>query len=98
MPGLSNELQQLITQLLGDGAVVEESKMLVDRVSGVAREVDFVAEGSVAGKKMVVSIEIRNHRRPQGVEWIEQQYAMHRDLPATYRSRLQEWIHSVGTR
>jgi hypothetical protein len=78
---LSNEFQQLITQLLGEGAVVEQSKMLTDRISGEPREVDVVAEVTVTGHTMVVSIEVRDHLRPQGVEWIEQQYAKHSRLP-----------------
>jgi hypothetical protein len=84
MPKRSNEFQQLsamLTQLLGDGAVVEESKMLTDRISGEAREVDVVGEGTVAGHKMVVSIEVREHRRPQGLEWIEQVHNKHSRLP-----------------
>jgi hypothetical protein len=86
MPKRSNEFQQLsamLTQLLGDGAVVEESKILTDRISGASREVDVVAEVTVAGHKIVVSIEVRDHRRPQGLEWIEQVHSKHSRLPTS---------------
>lgn len=66
---------------MGEGAVVEESKLLTDRITGVAREVDVVAESTVAGHKVVVSIEVRDHRRPQGLEWIEQEHSKHGRLP-----------------
>jgi hypothetical protein len=52
MPKRTNDFQKLIrmlTQLLGDNVVVEESKMLTDLVSGEPRQVDIYAEGTFAG-------------------------------------------------
>lgn len=55
--------------------------MLTDRMSGGQREVDVVAEGTVAGHNVVISIEVRDHARPQGLEWIEQAHDKHSRLP-----------------
>ena len=66
----TNDFQKLIrmlTQLLGDNAVVEESKMLADLVSGDPREVDIYAEGTFAGHTANIGIECRDHKRRQGV-------------------------------
>jgi hypothetical protein len=84
MPPRSNDFQKLIlalTQLLGDNAVVEESKMLTDLVSGEQREVDVYAEGALAGHTVKIGIECRDHQRKQGVEWVEQMRTKHERLP-----------------
>lgn len=84
MPRRTNDFQKLIrmlTQLLGDGAIVEESKMLSDLVSGEEREVDIYAEGTLAGHTVNIGIECRDHQRRQGVEWVEQMRAKHERLP-----------------
>jgi hypothetical protein len=54
MPKRTNDFQKLImmlTQFLGDNAVVEESKMLTDLMSGEQREVDIYAEGTLAANR-----------------------------------------------
>jgi hypothetical protein len=79
-----HDLQKLIrmlTQLLGDNAVVEESKMLADLVSGEPREVDIYAEGTFAGHSVNIGIECRAHQRRQGVRWVEQMHSKHERLP-----------------
>jgi hypothetical protein len=84
MPKRTNDFQKLIkmlTQLLGEGAVVEESKMLTDLVSGEDREVDIYAEGTLAGHTVNIGIECRDHQRKQGVEWVEQMRTKHERLP-----------------
>src|SRR5271156_1613885 len=84
MPKRTNDFQKLIrmlTQLLGDNAVVEESKMLTDLVSGEQREVDIYAEGTLAGHTVNIGIECRDHQRKQGVEWVEQMRTKHERLP-----------------
>lgn len=66
MPKRTNDFQKLIrmlTQLLGEGAIVEESKMLTDMVSGEQREVDIYAEGTLAGHTVNIGIECRDHQR-----------------------------------
>lgn len=80
----TNDFQKLIrmlTQLLGDNAVVEESKMLADLVSGDPREVDIYAEGTFAGHTVNIGIECRDHKRRQGVGWVEQMHSKHERLP-----------------
>lgn len=84
MPKRTNDFQRLIrmlTQLLGDGAVIEESKMLTDLVSGEQREVDIYAEGTLAGQTVSIGIECRDQRRKQAVGWIEEMRTKHERLP-----------------
>jgi hypothetical protein len=84
MPKRTNDFQKLIrmlTQLLGDNAVVEELKMLTDLVSGEPREVDIYAEGIFAGHTVNIAIECRDHKRRQGVRWVEQMHSKHERLP-----------------
>jgi hypothetical protein len=84
MPKRTNDFQRLIrmlTQLLGDGAVVEESKMLTDLVSGEQREVDIYAEGTLAGQTVNIGVECRDHQRKQGLRWVEQMHSKHERLP-----------------
>ena len=80
----TNDFQKLIrmlTQLLGDNAVVEESKMLTDLVSGEPREVDIYADGTFAGHTVNIGIECRGHQRKQGSGWVEQMHSKHERLP-----------------
>ena len=84
MPRRTNDFQKLIrmlTQLLGENAIVEESKRLTDLVSGEEREVDIYAEGALAGNTVRIGIECRDHRRKQGVKWVEQMRTKHERLP-----------------
>jgi hypothetical protein len=84
MPKRTNDFQKLIrmlTQLLGDGATVEESKMLTDLVSGEQREVDIYAEGTLAGQTVSIGIECRDQGRKQGVGWVEEMRSKHERLP-----------------
>ena len=84
MPKRTNDFQKLIrmlTQLLGQGAVVEESKMLVDLVSGEECEVDIYAEGTLAGHTVNIGIECRDHARKQGKAWVDEMRSKHDRLP-----------------
>jgi hypothetical protein len=84
MPKRTTDFQTLIrmlTQLLGDNAVVEESKMLTDLVSGEPRQVDVYAEGTFAGHTVNIGIEYRRHQRKQGSGWVEQMHSKHERLP-----------------
>jgi len=84
MPPRSNDFQKLIlalTQLLGGNAVVEESKMLADLVSGELTEVDVYAEGALAGHSVRISIECRDHKRKQGPGWVNEMHSKHERLP-----------------
>ena len=55
--------------------------MLIDFHTGAKREVDVVVRGRVAGREVVMSIECRDHARPQTVEWVEQEVQKHSRLP-----------------
>jgi hypothetical protein len=84
MPARSNDFQKMVAILetiLGDGTAVTESKMLTDRFSGEPREVDICVEGHVAGRPVTISIECRQHKRRQGLSWIEEMHAKHERLP-----------------
>jgi hypothetical protein len=84
MPRRTNDFQGLITmltQLLGENAVVEESKMLTDLVSGEQREVDIYAEGTLAGHTVRIGIECRDQKRKQSLGWVEEMHSKHERLP-----------------
>jgi hypothetical protein len=84
MPQRSNDFQRLIatiTELLGDGATVTESKMLRELDSDRLREVDICIDGMLAGQPVMIGIECRNHRRKQTVEFVEAMQAKHASLP-----------------
>lgn len=85
MPQRTNEFQQVIHaiqhQLAGaNGVTVSESKMLVDRVTGVEREVDVAIETEVANSPITIGVECRDRGRPADVTWVEQQMAKHQHL------------------
>jgi hypothetical protein len=84
MPKRTNDFQKLIgmlTQLLGEGAIIEESKVVTDLVSGEDRKVDIYAEGTFAGHAVNIAIEGRHHQRKQGSGWVEQMHSKHERLP-----------------
>jgi hypothetical protein len=62
-------------------AVVTESKMLLDADTGEEREVDVVIEGRLGDDEVVISIEIRSHKRPQGPGWVEEMINKHARMP-----------------
>ena len=78
MPKCSNLFQRLIVfihdALAADCAVVEESRELLDRVTGTTREVDIVIEAAVGDYPVFVCIECCDRSRPATVEWVEQQH------------------------
>jgi hypothetical protein len=83
MPKRSNDFQKLVflaRKALADGAVVTESKMMRHRLTKTAREVDVVVEGVVAGCRVFVSIECRDHARVADVTWVEQMITKHQYL------------------
>jgi Restriction endonuclease len=83
MPARSNEFQRLtflVKKVLADSAIVTESKSLVDRRTGTAREVDVCIESTVGGHAVVVAVECRDHGRPADVSWVEQMKAKHEHL------------------
>jgi hypothetical protein len=62
-------------------ATVTESAELIDLVSGEKREVDVCIETQVANHRVIISLECRDHKRPQSIGWIEEMHAKHSRLP-----------------
>ncbi len=86
MPKRSNQFQRLILLLqkqLSGVAEVIESEMLVDRRNKEETEVDIVVYGKQGVHRPVVSIECRDHKRPQSKGWVNEMYAKHQYLPTT---------------
>ena len=84
MPKRKNAFQDLIAEIHEQMAAphrVCESDMLVDRVSGQEREVDIVIRTALAGYEFVLSVECTACGRPASVEWVEQMYCKHSNLP-----------------
>lgn len=84
MPARTNDFQAVVyfvKKHIAPDAVVKESAMLVDRVTGEKREVDVLITAVVAGQQLAIGIETRDHQRPQGVEWVEQVAQKHSRLP-----------------
>lgn len=72
-----------IQRQLTAGGVVTESESLLDRTSGMPREVDVVVRGRVGEHDVIVSVECRDHRRRATVEWVEQMLMKHQSLPTS---------------
>ncbi len=84
MPRRTNEFQRLIAVIqfhLDPGAVVDESALLEDRITGTKREVDVCVRGHVARQPVVVSIECRDRGRPADVTWVDEMHAKPARLP-----------------
>lgn len=84
MPKRSNEFQKLVFLLkkhLVDDAIVSESKMLKDLITGAEREVDIHIETVISSHPVNVSIECRDHKRAADVKWVEEMKAKHERLP-----------------
>jgi hypothetical protein len=84
MPARTNPFQRLVYLLkthAAAGATVTESKMLVDLVTGVEREVDVWVEATVSGQQVRIAVECRDHGRLADVTWVEQMKCKHERLP-----------------
>jgi hypothetical protein len=60
MPKRTNAFQNLfhlIYSQRAEGAIVTESKMLLDKVTGKLREVDLVIQSTVAGHAVTIGVE-----------------------------------------
>ncbi len=68
-------------QLATPGVTVTESKLLVDKVLGIEREVDVVIEGDLDGEPIVISIEVIERGRPADVTWVQGLLQKHLNLP-----------------
>lgn len=76
MPKRSTPFQTVVkllhTVLKPAGYRVTESRMVTDADTGVQREIDVCLESDAGGIPVVVAIEVREHKRPQDVKWIEE--------------------------
>jgi hypothetical protein len=77
-------------QLAEPGVTVTESKKLYDQASDTMREVDVVAEGTVDGDAITVSVEVIDHERPASLTWVDQMLGKHMHMP-TNRLVLVSW-------
>jgi hypothetical protein len=87
MPKRTNTFQTLVYLLkrhIEGNTKVVESAELVDRATGSKREVDVCITTEVTGHIVVVSLECRDHKRPQNIEWVEQMYGKHSTLPTNH--------------
>jgi (2Fe-2S) ferredoxin len=84
MPRRRNLFQDVVAIIhlhMAGGAVVEESAMLRNRLTGEEREVDVVVRSQVAGHPVTVSVEATSGSRRATVEWVERMVGKHRNLP-----------------
>ena len=70
----------LLQKHIAGDATVTESAELIDLVSGERREVDVCIETRVANHDVVISLECRDHGRPQSIGWIEEMHSKHSRL------------------
>ena len=86
MPKRTNVFQEVVAiiheHMAGD-AVVQESAMLPDRMTGEQREVDVVIRSKVAGHEVIVSVEAAARGRKADTPWVESLVCKHRDLPTS---------------
>jgi hypothetical protein len=87
MPKRSTPFQAIVhlarQQLATPGVTVTESKLLVDKVLGIEREVDVVIEGELDGEPIVISIEVVERGRPADVTWVQGVLQKHLNLPTS---------------
>jgi hypothetical protein len=84
MPRRTNLFQNVVAIIqrhMADDAVVEESAMLVDRVTDEEREVDVVIRATPAGHPVAVGVEASSTRRPASVTWVDEMVGKHAHLP-----------------
>lgn len=84
MPRRTNLFQDVVAIIhrhMAGEAEVEESGLLVNRLTGDPREVDVVIRSQVAGHPVTVAVEATSGRRRANVEWIERMVGKHRNLP-----------------
>ena len=66
---------------MAEGATVEESAFLINRLTERPREVDVVIRSTIAGYETIVSVEATSGKRPADITWVEQVVAKHQNLP-----------------
>ena len=84
MPRRSNLFQEVVAIIhahMAEGAVVEESALLVNRLTGEQREVDVVIRSETAGHPFVIGVEASALGRKASADWVEQMVGKHKNLP-----------------
>jgi len=84
MPRRTNDFQKLVyeieRQLAPLGAVVEESAMLPERVSGELREVDILVSLDEGQHRVRIGIECQDRSRPATKQWVEAIAKKHEEI------------------
>jgi hypothetical protein len=84
MPPRTNQFQKLVydleRQLAPLGAIVEESAMLPERVSGELREVDVLISLDEGQHRVRIGIECQDRSRPATKPWVEAIAKKHEEL------------------
>jgi len=84
MPKRSNPFQKLVALIngcMGAAGRLEESALLIDKVSGEEREVDILILSKVGDYPVNISIEVIDRARKADVSWVEAMHAKHAHLP-----------------
>ncbi len=82
MPKRTNLFQEVVAIIhehMAGAATIEESAMLVNRLTGEEREVDVVIRSRIAGQEMVLGIEATTQKGSS--PWTESMIAKHAELP-----------------
>lgn len=84
MPARTNQFQKLVyeieRQLAPLGAIVEESAMLPERVTGELREVDILVSLDEGHHRVRIGIECQDRSRPATKQWVEAIAKKHEEL------------------
>jgi hypothetical protein len=83
MPARSNLFQRLVLEIhrgLGEGWDVRMSRSLTDALTDEPREVDIVAEGTIHGYRIIMSVEVCDRGRVADVTWVEGLAKKHESL------------------
>jgi hypothetical protein len=84
MPRRTNVFQEVVAIIhshMAEGATVEQSAMLVNRLTKRKREVDVVIRTNAATHEVVVGVEATKGGRMATVEWVECNIGKHQNLP-----------------
>jgi hypothetical protein len=84
MPKRSNDFQKLVTLINGclkTSGKVEESALLIDRLTGDEREVDVFISSSIGDYAVNVSVEVIDRGRKADLSWIDAMHGKHAHLP-----------------
>lgn len=83
MPKRSTRFQRLIAAIshcLAVDSRVQESALLVDKVTGAQREVDICIQGRLEPYRVVICMEVFDHGRKATTPWVEQMAQKHANL------------------